>query len=57
MLFRSLQLSAAVDKDARVTVYYRDEDGHAVAQRVIAKVPTPRAPRGPQGPKSAAGGR
>ncbi len=41
----ALTLSAAVDKDARVTVYYRDEDGHAVAQRVIAKVPTPRTPK------------
>jgi len=48
----ALPLSAAVDKDARVTVYYRDEDGHAVAQRVIAKVPTPRAPKGPQGPQA-----
>jgi hypothetical protein len=56
----ALTLSAAVDKDARVTVYYRDEDGHAVAQRVVAKTPTPqahRAPRAPQAPKSASGGR
>ena len=56
----ALQLSAAVDKDARVTVYYRDEDGHAVAQRVIAKVPTPRAPKAskaPQGTKSSRKGR
>jgi hypothetical protein len=44
----ALSLSAAVDKDVRVTVYYRDEDGHAVAQRVIAKVPTPRAAQAPQ---------
>jgi hypothetical protein len=46
----ALTLSAAVDKDARVTVYYRDEDGHAVAQRVVAKVPTPRAPKASQDP-------
>ncbi len=53
----ALQLSAAVDKDARVTVYYRDEDGHAVAQRVVAKVPTPRAPKASQGTKSSRKGR
>jgi hypothetical protein len=41
----ALLLSDAVEKDARVTVYYRDEDGRAVAQRVVAKVPTPRSPR------------
>lgn len=48
----ALPLSAAVDKDARVTVYYRDEDGRAVAQRVVAKVPTPRAPRAPRSNKA-----
>jgi len=48
----ALPLSAAVEKDARVTVYYRDEDGRAFAQRVIAKVPTPRAPRAPKSPKA-----
>jgi hypothetical protein len=53
----ALPLSAAVDKDARVTVYYRDEDGHAVAQRVIAKVPTPRAPRTTKAPTPTGGGR
>ena len=53
----ALQLSAAVDKDARVTVYYRDEDGHAVAQRVVAKVPTPRATQAPKSPKSSRKGR
>lgn len=41
----SLPMSDAIDKDARVTVYYREQDGHAVAQRVVAKVPTPRTPR------------
>ena len=50
----ALPLSPAVDMDARVTVYYRDEDGRAVAQRVVAKVPTPRAPRAP---KPTGGGR
>src|SRR5690349_14172443 len=48
----ALVLSAAVDKDARVTVFYRDEDGRAVAQRVVAKVPTPRAPPHPPGPEA-----
>ena len=48
----ALTLSAAVDKDARVTVYYRDEDGHAVAQRVVAKVPTPRATRATKSAKA-----
>ena len=28
-----------VEKDARVTVYYRDEDGQLTAHRVVAKVP------------------
>lgn len=41
----------AVDRDATVTVYYRDEGGRSIAQRVVAKVPTP-APE-----KSAGGGR
>ncbi|SRR5258705_6480280 len=53
----ALALSAAVDKDARVTVFYREEDGRAVAQRVVAKVPTPRAPRSPQGAKPSRKGR
>ena len=47
----ALLLSAAVDKDARVTVFYREEDGRAVAQRVVAKVPTPRVPRTAQNAK------
>lgn len=41
----SLPISDAIEKDARVTVYYREQDGHAVAQRVVAKVPTPRTPK------------
>jgi endonuclease YncB( thermonuclease family) len=41
----------AVDRDATVTVYYRDEGGRSIAQRVVAKVPTP-APE-----KSAGSGR
>ncbi|HEY6866136.1 MAG TPA: hypothetical protein VI792_02700 [Candidatus Eisenbacteria bacterium] len=41
----SLPMSDAIEKDARVTVYYREQDGHAVAQRVVAKVPTPRTPK------------
>ena len=39
-----MQTRGAVDRDARVTVYYRDEDGRAIAQRVVAKVPTPAKP-------------
>ena len=50
----ALPLSAAIDKESRVTVFYRDEDGHAVAQRVVAKVPTPRAPRATKSPKNPA---
>jgi hypothetical protein len=37
-----MKTSGAVDKDARVTVFFRDEDGKAVAHRVVAKAATPR---------------
>jgi len=47
----AMETDGAVEKEARVTVYYRDEDGRAVAQRIVAKVPTPRSP------KPAGGGR
>jgi hypothetical protein len=30
-----------VARDARVTVYYRDEDGHSVAHRVVVKSAAP----------------
>ncbi len=46
-----MRTRGAVDRDAVVTVNYRDEDGRSIAQRVVAKVPTP-APE-----KSAGGGR
>lgn len=31
------QTSGTLDKEARVTVYYREADGRVVAQRVVAK--------------------
>src|SRR5262245_14582067 len=39
------QTSGAVEKDARVTVYYRDQDGRSVAHRVVAKALAPRSPK------------
>jgi hypothetical protein len=30
-----------VERDAHVTVYYRDEDGHSVAHRVVVKAAAP----------------
>ena len=41
----AMETSGAVEKEARVTVYYRDEDGRAVAHRVVGKVLAPRSPR------------
>ncbi len=32
-----MTVKGAVERDARVTVYYRDEDGRTVAHRVVAK--------------------
>ncbi|MBI1796189.1 MAG: hypothetical protein HYR74_03965 [Candidatus Eisenbacteria bacterium] len=32
-----LRTTGDLEKDARVTVYYRDENGHAVAHRVVVK--------------------
>lgn len=32
-----------VERDARVTVYYRDEDGRSVAHRVVVKATAPAA--------------
>jgi len=34
-----------IEKDARVTVYYRDEDGHSTAHRVVVKQSAGRAAR------------
>jgi len=34
--------SGEIEKDARVTVYYRDEDGRATAHRVVVKTGTGR---------------
>jgi len=31
-----------IEKEARVTVYYRDEDGHPTAHRVVVRTPTER---------------
>ena len=39
------ETNGAVDKDARVTVYYRDQDGRAIAHRVVAKALAPRSPK------------
>ena len=41
-----------LEKNARVTVYYRDEDGHAVAQRIVAKPTGSRASRTPKTAKT-----
>jgi len=38
-----MRTSGEVGKDARVTVYYRDEDGRSIAYRVIAKTATTRS--------------
>jgi hypothetical protein len=43
---------SGVEKEARVTVYYRDEDGHAVAQRIVAKPTSARASRTPKAAKA-----
>ncbi len=32
-----MKTTGEIEKDARVTVYYRDEDGRAVARRVVVK--------------------
>lgn len=32
-----LKTTGELEQDARVTVYYRDEDGHSVAHRVVVK--------------------
>ena len=32
-----LKTTGDLEQDARVTVYYRDEDGHSVAHRVVVK--------------------
>ena len=37
-----MKTSGDVEKDARVTVFFRDEDGKAVAHRVVAKAIAPR---------------
>lgn len=42
----ALQLSGAVDKDARVTVYYRDEGGKTIAHRVVARAARSRSTNG-----------
>lgn len=33
-----MKTSGELEKDARVTVWYRDEDGHPVARKVVVKV-------------------
>ena len=38
-----MRTSGEVEKEARVTVYYRDEGGRSVAYRVIAKTATTRS--------------
>src|SRR5262245_23962698 len=39
----AMRTSGEVEKDARVTVYYRDEDGRSIAYRVIAQTARPRS--------------
>jgi hypothetical protein len=34
-----MSTTGAIEKDARVTVYYRDEDGRTIAHRVVVKPP------------------
>ena len=34
-----MKTTGELDKDARVTVWYREEGGHAVAHRVVVKTP------------------
>jgi len=41
----AMETSGAVEKEARVTVYYRDEDGRAVAHRVVGKALAQRSPK------------
>ena len=41
----AMETSGAVEKQARVTVYYRDEDGRAVAHRVVGKALAQRPPK------------
>jgi hypothetical protein len=37
-----MKSSGEVEKNARVTVYYRDEGGHSIAHRVVVKTDRPR---------------
>ena len=48
---------SGIEKDARVTVYYRDEDGHSVAQRIVAKPTRGGASRAPKAAKTSSSGR
>ena len=36
-----MTMQGEVERDARVTVYYRDEDGRSVAHRVVVKAAAP----------------
>ena len=40
-----LQTDGDLAKEARVTVYYRDEGGQAIAQRVVVKAPPAKSDR------------
>lgn len=40
-----MSTTGELEKDARVTVYYRDEDGHTIAHRVVVKQGAGKAPR------------
>jgi len=35
--FAEMKTTGTLEKDARVTVYYRDEDGRSVARKVVVK--------------------
>jgi len=41
-----MKSTGEVEKNARVTVYYRDDGGHSVAHRVVVKTDRPRAAGG-----------
>jgi len=41
-----MRTTGEIDKAARVTVYYRDEDGHPVAHRVVVRGETAAARSG-----------
>ncbi len=51
-----MKTSGDLEKDARVTVYYRDDDGELTAQRVVVKPPTGTRSKSGSGTKSKSNG-